>query len=282
MNHQGKWFARATGYAAIAVSVVACGRMLANDADLALQITQVQVLSGGDCTVPGTKTSLYRSQGVLDLDLPDGSTPPYYLPVHVANNLESVGGSKAEEMNNIALHHFTIELSAPGVSWGADCPTTFDTAPVSITIPPGGSVGSSMHVLTYSHSQCLQPQVPAEGLSVTAKIWAKGRHGGTSISSAPFIYSITVCKGCLQVDYTEPALVAFRYPANTPMCASLLGGNKYSGDPCLPPGQDKTIFCCGITQTVGTSTRDVALCPGVFTGTTSTDTSTSTSTATGP
>jgi hypothetical protein len=282
MNHQGKWFAYATGCAAIAFGVVACDRMLATDAYTALQITQVQVLTGGDCSVPGTKTSLFRDQGVLDLDLPDGSTPPYELPVHVANNLDSAGGSAATEMNNITLNHFTIELSAPGISWSANCPTTFDTAPVTITIAPGGSVGSSMNIITSNHSQCLQPQIPAAGLSVTAKIWAKGRHGGTSISSAPYIYSVTVCKGCLQVDYTDPALVSYRYPANTPMCASLVGSNPYSGDPCFPPGQDETIFCCGITQTVGSSTRDVALCPGVFTGTTSTATSTSTDTATGP
>ena len=281
MNHQRKWFACGVVCAtAVAFGLVACGRFLATDAYTALEISQVQVLSGGECSVPATATTLHRTGGVLDLALPDGSTPPYYLPVVVVNNLDSAGGSNAAEMNRIALDHFTIELSAPGISWGANCPATFDTQPVTVTIPPGGSVGASMNIITPAHSQCLQPQVSDAGLSVTAKITAKGRHGGTGIDSAPYTFSVTVCKGCLQVAYTEPALAPYRYPANTPMCASLVGSNLYSGTPCLPPGQDGTILCCGITQSVGSTTRDVALCPGVFTGKTDTTTSTATSTDT--
>jgi hypothetical protein len=282
MKHPRKWFASGEFFVAIAFGLVACGRFLATDAYTALQISQVQVLSGGDCSVPGTATTLHRTGGTLDLALPDGSTPPYYLPVLVVNNLAPVGGSAAEEMNNIDLHNFTIELSAPGISWTAACPATFDTQPETVTIPPGGSVGASLDIITYAHSQCLQPQVPSAGLSVTAKIWAKGRHGGTGISSAPFTYSVTVCKGCMQAAYTDPALVSYRYPADTPLCSSLIGSNPYSGDPCLPPGQDATILCCGITQTVGTAKSDVALCPGVFTGTTATGTSTATDTSTTP
>jgi hypothetical protein len=253
---------------------------LATDAYNALEISQVQVLTGGDCTVPGAATAAQRRSGVLDLALPDGSTPYYKLPVLVVNNLNAVGGSTAEEMNNIDLDHFTIELSAPGVTWAAACPPTFDTLSATVKIPPGGSVGASLDIITETHAQCLQPQIPDAGLSVTAKIWAKGRHGGTSIDSAPFKFPITVCKGCLQVAYTDSALLSYRYPANTPMCASLIGVNPYLGDPCSPPGQDKTILCCGITQTVGTAKQDVAVCPGVFTGGTSTTTSTATTTTT--
>jgi hypothetical protein len=254
---------------------------LATDAYNALEISQVQVLTAGDCSVPGTATTLQRRSGVLDLALPDGSTPNYNLPLLVVNNLDAVGGSTAEEMNNIDLDHFTVELSAPGVTWAAACPTTFDTRSATVRIPPGGSVGASLTIITQTHAQCLQPQIPEEGLSVTAKIWAKGRHGGTSIDSAPFKFPITVCKGCLQVDYaTSPALISYRYPADTPMCASLIGSNPFQGDPCSLPGQDGTILCCGITQTVGGAKQDVALCPGVFTGSASTGTSTATTTTT--
>ncbi|HEX7499331.1 MAG TPA: hypothetical protein VF524_03410, partial [Polyangia bacterium] len=105
MNHQGKWFACVVGCAAVALAV-AC----ATDAFTALQIRQVQVLSAGDCSVPGTATTVKRFHGTLDLALPDGSTPPYYLPLLVANNMASSGGSAAEEMNDITLHHFTVEL----------------------------------------------------------------------------------------------------------------------------------------------------------------------------
>src|SRR5450631_4187640 len=126
MNHPRKWFACGVVFAAIAFGLVACGRFLATDAYTALEISQVQVLTGGDCSVPGTATTLHRTSGTLDLALPDGSTPPYYLPLLVVNNMASVGGSPAEEMNNIALNHFTIELSAPGISWNDSCPATFD------------------------------------------------------------------------------------------------------------------------------------------------------------
>jgi hypothetical protein len=284
MNHRRKWFAYGMGCAAIASGIVACGSFLATDAYTALQIKQVQVLSGSDCNIPGTPTSVFRDRGVLDLALPDGSLPPYFLPVVVLNNLAAAGGSAAEEMNRITLTHFTVELSAPGVSWGAACPATFDTQLITVDIEPGGSVGEGLDIITPTHAQCLQTQVPPAGLPVTAKIWAKGRHGGTGITSAPFIFSVDVCLGCLQTDYTDATLVAYRYPADTPMCASLVGVNPYVGDPCSSPGQDKTIFCCAITQTINNVPSDVALCPGVFTGTadTATSTATATSTTTGP
>jgi len=282
MNHQGKWFACGVVCAAIAFGFVACARIDASDAFTALQIKQVQVLSGGDCSIPGTPTTLFRDHGVLDLDLPDGSTPPYYLPVLIANNMDSAGGSKASEMNNMTLSHFTIELSAPGVTWNDACPSTFDTQTITDVIPPGGSVGAGFNIITAAHAQCLRPQVSAAHLSVKATIKAKGRHGGTSIESAPFIYTVDVCAGCLQRAYTDPALVPFRYPADTPMCSSLVGSNPYSGDQCLPPGQDAPIFCCAMTQTVNKVSKDLAVCPGVFTGTAATSTSTDTSTTTTP
>ena len=280
MSRQRKWVACGIGFAAIACGLVACKSMLATDAYNDLQIKQVQVLSGGDCTVPGTPTALMRHKGVLDLALPDGSTPPYYLPVVVLNNLSSVGGSTADEMNNIDLQHFEINLSAPGVNWDGCPPTKFSTEDFTDRIAPGGSVGESFNVLTAAHSQCLQPQVPPEELVVTASIKAIGRHGGTSIESAPFLYTIVLCRGCLQTGYTDPALVTYQYDADYPACASLLGSNPYPGDPCLPPGQDKMIFCCGSTRVVDKVAQNVVLCPGVFTGTTATSTSTSTSTTT--
>jgi len=281
MNHREKWLACGMGYAAMAFSFVACARISAADAYTALQIKQVQVLSAGDCSVPGTATTLFRDHGTLDLALPDGSTPPYYLPLLIVNNMASVGGSAAEEMNNITLTHYSVELSAPGISWGDSCPPTFDTQPMTITMAPGGSVGSSLDIIMSAHSQCLRPQIPEQGVSVTAKITAKGHHGGTSIESAPFDFTVNVCRGCLQTAYTTAALISYRYPANTPMCDSLVGENPYTGDACLPNGQDSTIFCCGVTQTVGATTQDVAVCPGAFTGKAA-DTSTTTSTSTSP
>ncbi len=273
-----KWFGWDVAIFVIVLGLVACGRFLATDAFQALQIVQVQVLTGADCTVPGTPTSSHITTGTLDLALPDGSLPPYLLPVAVANNLDAVGGTKADEMNNITLTHFTVELSAPNVAWSSSCPATFDTPTFTFVLAPGGTTGADLQAITPSHSRCILPYVPAEGLTVTAKIWAKGRHGGTTIESAPFLFPIYVCTGCLQQGYTDPALVVYRYPADYPLCASLTGTNPYTGDSCLPPGQDATILCCGVTTSVGGVSQNVAVCPGVFTGTTSTATSTDTST----
>jgi len=267
MKHQRNWFAYGVGCAAIALGV-GC----AKDAYTDLQIKQVQVLggdSGDNCSVPGTATTLQRLGGTLDLALPDGSTPPYYLPILVVNNMPPVGASPAEEMNNITVQHFTVELSAPGVSWGADCPATFDTQAMTDTIPPGGSSGVALYIIQVAHSRCLQPQVPPQGLAVAATITAKGRHGGTGIESAPFIYTVDVCRGCLQTGYGGAA-APYRYNAPTPSCSLSIDSTLYAGDRCLPPGQDATILCCALDN-------DTVLCPGAFTGT-----DTSTSTSTGP
>jgi hypothetical protein len=282
MNHRKEWFGYGIGCAAIALGIVAC----ATDAFTALQIAQVQVQNSSDCSVPATKSAVFRDRGTLDLALPDGSSPPYFLPILVVNNLAAAGGSAAEEMNNIELQHFTVQLSAPGIGWGANCPSsTFDTDPITDLIPPGGSVGEGLEIIKASHSQCLRPSVPLSGLAVTATITAVGRHGGTSIVSAPFKFTVYLCLGCLQTGYTDAALQSYEYPADTPMCAAFAGStNPNTGDPCLPPGQDKTILCCGVTETVGGVVQDVAKCPGYFppapTTSTATSTDTSTSTAT--
>jgi hypothetical protein len=258
------------------LGLAACDRVTVPEAANALRIEQVQVISGDTCTVPGEVSDTYRPFGVLDLALPDLSAPPYYVPVVVTNNLDNFGASKAEEMNNITLQHFTVELSAPGVPWGESCPSTFDTPTITRLLEPGASTGASFNAITPAHSRCIQPYVPPEGLLVTATIRAVGRHGGNAILSAPFVFTIEACAGCLQQGYTDPALFVYAYPANYPLCAALTGTNPYVGDPCLPPGQDELILCCGITATVNGTAQDMAVCPGIFTGTTTTDTATST------
>jgi hypothetical protein len=279
MNHQLKWFACGIGSAALAFGFVACV-----DAYTALKIEQVQVLSS-DCSVPATAT-LRKDKGFLDVGLPDAFNDPptyhpYLLPLLLTNTLDSVGGTTATEMNNILLQHFTVELSAPGVTWNASCPATFDTEPITVTMAPGASVGASLYIITAAHSQCLLPQVPEGSLWLTAKVKAVGRHGGTDIKSAWFTYSLVVCKGCLQTDYTDPALVDYAYPADYPACNAISSSsaNPYAGDKCLPAGQDATILCCGSTSTVNGVARNVARCPGVFTGSTATSTATDTSTS---
>ena len=272
-----KWLACDLGICAFVLGLASCGRRLAQDAFQALEIKQVQVLSGGDCSVPGQPTTAHRAKGRLDLDLPDHAFPPYIMPLVVVNNLASAGGGAADEMNNITLTHFTVELSAAGVEWGDSCPGTFDTESFTFTIGPGGSTGAAIEAITSAHSQCLYQFIPPEQLRVTVRVWAKGRHGGTSIESAPFVYPIDVCKGCLQQGYNDPTLVPYEYGTGIyPLCSALIGTNPYQGNPCFYPGQDALILCCGVTA--GGASQTLAMCPGVFTGSTSTATDTSTST----
>ena len=136
----GKWLGWDVAIVASVLGLVACGRMLATDAFTALEIVQVQVLSGTDCTVPGEATGSHRTSGVLDVALPDQTLPSRYtLPILVANNLGSLvpgSGSTAEEENNITLQHFTVELSAANVQWSDACPATFDTPTFSFVLAP--------------------------------------------------------------------------------------------------------------------------------------------------
>jgi hypothetical protein len=259
---------------ALTLGMVGCGRWKATDALNALQIVQVQILeAGGDCTVPGTPTSTTRTAGTLDVYLPDNSFPPYGLPVVVANNLAtSGGGSPAEEMNNITLTHFSVELSAPGMTWDSSCPAAFDSETFTTFLAPGGSAGHVVAIITSHHAQCLLAALsPQRGdpaprhVLVTAKVTAKGHHGGTSIESAPFVFPVDVCTGCLQTNLSA-ALQDFEYPADIPSCSELVGDNAFKGDPCFGPGQDETFFCCAIKKKINGTEVDAFSCPGSFTG----------------
>jgi hypothetical protein len=270
----------------IGLGFLACGSWKADDALNSLQIVQVQTVSSGSessggCVVSGTQDSSSRTAGTLDVYLPDGSYPPYVLPLLIANNLDSVGGTPATEMNNITLTHFSVTLSAPDMTWPDGCPASFDSTPFTILLTPGSTVGYPVTIIQGQHSACLlaalnpQPSDPGPRyITVTAEIVAKGRHGGTSIESAPFTFTVEVCTGCLQDDYTDPSLVRYRYPAGYPACDALSGSNPYQGAPCLAPGQDLPILCCGLTDADG---NQRAICPATPTGT-----GTDTSTATGP
>lgn len=230
-----------------------------------LQIVQAQVLDGTDCTVPGEPTTKQRTSGTLDVDLPVTWPLSYRLPLVVANTLKSTGGSTTFDTNDVALTHFTVVLSAPGVTWSAACPATFDTAALTYRLAPGTTAGFSLDALTPAHSRCLLPEARIAPLVVTATIRAKGLQQGTGVASAPFVFPIRVCAGCMQRGYEDPAFSVYEYPADIPNCASLAGPNPYPGDPCAP-GQDALILCCGVTTTVNGTNQYEFTCPGVFTG----------------
>jgi hypothetical protein len=273
------------GLAGAAVGLVSCQSWKAEEAQTSLQIVQTQSISGTppNCIVSATASTSYQTKGTLDVFLPDNSFPPYLLPLLIANNLDAVGGTKATEMNNITLTHFTISLSAPGMTWPASCPATFDSDLFTVPLSPGASTGYAVPIIQQQHSICLaaalDPQPSDKNprhILVTAKVRAKGVHGGTTIESAPFTYNVDVCTGCLQNNYSDPALMIYDYNAGYPACAALTA-NPYTGLACLPPGQDAPILCCGYFDAKG---EKRAVCPAVPAANTSTTTSTDTSTST--
>jgi hypothetical protein len=280
----------ASGLVGMGLAFLSCEAWKAKDAFNSLQIVQVQSItsSGTDCVVSDSASDSARSSGTLDVYLPDESYPPYVLPLLIANNMDAVGETTATELNNITLTHFTVTLSAPGMTWSDACPATFDSNPFTVLLAPAAATGYAVEIIKHQHSQCLlaklAPQPTDEAprhILVTASVLAKGRHGGTTIESAPFVYTVDVCTGCLQNTYTDSSLVRYRYPAGFPACDALTGVNPYPGDSCLAPGQDAPILCCGLTDADGKLRK---ICPAIATGTatkTSTDTSTSTSTSTG-
>jgi hypothetical protein len=260
------WLGWDVGITLLVLTLVACDGIWATDALTALEIKQVQVLDPSDCSVPGEATSAHRVEGVLDVDLPHRAAEenawPYYLPVVVINNLAAQGKTIAEEMNNITLTHFTVKLSGPSGVFAPEngCPDTFDTRSFSFRLTPGSSTGAALDALTANHAVCLRNAVLP--VVVTASIRAKGRHGGTTVESAPLVYPITVCAGCEQQGYAAPDVLTYTYP-NYPFCAALASSttNPYSGNPCLSPGQDAKILCCALPDST-------PVCPGVFTGAT--------------
>jgi hypothetical protein len=231
-----------------------------------LLIVQAQTLDGTDCTVPSAPTAKQRTSGTLDVDLPSTSPLAYRLPLAVANNLSPTSGSTTFDRNDVTLTHFNVVISAPRVPWSAACPATFDTEAFTYRLSPQTTAGFSLDALSPAHSRCLLPEAKMGELVVTATIRAKGVHGDTDVTSAPFAFPIKVCAGCLQRGYDDPAFIPYEYPAGIPYCTALPGPNPYPGDPCFP-GQDDLILCCGVATTMGGTPQYQFECPGVFTGT---------------
>jgi hypothetical protein len=229
-----------------------------------LRILQAQMLDASDCNVPGTPTARQPSSGTLDVALPDGTFRPYSLPLVVANVLDPTAGSTTFDENDVTLTHFTVALSAPDVVWSDSCPARFDL-PLTYRLAPKATAGFAVEAITPSHSHCLLPVVTPEPVVVTATIWAKGVHRGGDVASDPFTFPITVCAGCLQRGYADPAFTPYAYPADIPSCSSLVGANPYPGDVCNP-GQDDLISCCAVMTTINGRQQLAAICPGVFTG----------------
>jgi hypothetical protein len=252
-----------------ALGMASCDGIWAKDAYTALQIKQAQVLKEGECTVPAEPTSLYQSAGILDIAVPDGSTRPYQLGLSIFNAMESAGIAPAEEMNNITLESFVVELAGDwydssgvpaAIPWDDVCPQKFEYPVGTVRLSPGGYAGTLIEPLREGHTYCLQRLSQLYQADITATIKAKGRHGGTSIVSAPFKYRIEACKGCLQTGYDEEQLATLN--GALIQCETIESVNdKYRGGCYL--GQDRMFLCCSTTSSNPAPSE--VLCPAIST-----------------
>jgi hypothetical protein len=252
-----------------ALGMASCDGIWAKDAYTALQIAQAQVLKKGECTaVPAEPTSLYQSAGILDIAVPDGSTRPYQLGLSIFNAMESAGKTPAEEMNNITLESFVVELAGDwydssgvpaSITWDEVCPQKFEYPVGTVRLSPGGYAGTLIEAMRAGHTYCLQRLSQLYQADITATIKAKGRHGGTSIVSAPFKFRIQACRGCLQTEYREAMLASLN--GALIQCDELETANDYP-DGCFL-GQDTTFLCCSTTSSNPAPSE--VLCPAIST-----------------
>lgn len=265
------------------LSLAAC---MVDDGPTGLQIDQDQSLQPGTgataCSVPGTATSERRTDGVLDVALPDRSQTHYLFYPLVENllapftGLASGSGGSVEEKNNIIMKSFHVKLDVTftaGTSfpWDPGCSGEFDVQVETSQLAPGGTLSEIVEIIRpcnvaplfrYLQDEYNAGQAFPE-VEVATTIRAKGRLGSSDIESPPFAFPVHACYGCLQTGYPDSAAAQFSFPA-VPKCSELTT-NPYLGDPCNP-AQDELLLCCATSWDDHGNALTVQ-CPGVPNGT---------------
>jgi hypothetical protein len=85
---------------------------------------------------------------------------------------------------------------------------------------------------------------PAQKIVIDASVVVQGELTGSSVSSVPFNYSVSVCNGCLTTDAGK--------------CATVVTTNLPTGYPCTGDLQDVALACC-------TTTTGAKVCPAMQT-----------------
>jgi len=176
-----------------------------------------------------------------------------------------------DELNNIVLKSLHVKLNpdasaGTSVTWASGCSSEFDVPLATFLLAPGASIAEVVEIIrpcnAASLAQYLQDQnLPA--ITVHAKIRANGHLGSSDIESPPVDFPVTVCSGCLQTGYPDPAAGQFKFPL-IPKCSDLTT-NPYTGDPCNP-AQDHLVLCCATGVDAQGQATDIQ-CPAVPTGT---------------
>jgi len=274
------------GPVSVFLSLAACR---VDDGPTGLSIVQDQDLTTGTgtgtsnngCVIPGAATTNRRTNGVLDVTVPEVVDNGYLFYPLVENFLGPLTGLSAEgttgpseEKNNITVESFHVNLSVAGAdgsfTWADGCSAEFDSPVPTGLLAPGATLSEIVSIIrpcnavplfNYLDGQYTQGGMPM--LEVTATVRAKGHLGGGDIESPPYKFPVDVCYGCLQAGYSDPAAAGFQFP-NVPRCSDLTS-NPYVGDPCNP-AQDELVLCCA----TGSDAQGQAIaiqCPGVPTGT---------------
>jgi len=183
--------------------------------------------TGTTCAFSGDPSQGTLSSGEISAESP----LPYILTPIVESRFSAGSGID----RSIFLSNANVQLSANGAGLA-----TF-SAPVSGTIPPGGTANVSFPAIPVTVLQMLDSA--AAPTEVLASVTIIGTEGGGQVDSEPFSYGITVCPKAAEC-----------VVQNLGSCVGLTAQIS-PGNPCNP-FQDGVVECC-------TNTAGQTVCPAV-------------------
>jgi len=197
----------------------------------------------GACTLTGSPDQPFISHGLINY----GSPVPYQLTPLIQSRLMAVEMDGDVVARTIQLRRADITLQLVAVS--TDTATTQkDVAlpPLSSlfsgALPPGGFINVGFDLIPASTLKSIatmsgvDPATTAFAAEVVASITIKGVINGDEISSAPYVYPVTVCSECV-----------INIVGDCPMTV----GTPRAGNACNP-FQDGAVDCC--RETTGSLT----------------------------
>ncbi len=232
-----------------------------------LVVLQAQIPETGmnSCDVPADRTVPGMPQGVLDVGLRDRARP-YRLFPQILNSLAGLASAAGgAEPNRVDVTRVSVRVEPPpglSIKWPADCPISFDWA-TPLTLFPGEESPVVVEALRACHAATIAQAFKdnkldsnvATDIRFRVIVRAKGRHGGSEITSDPFEFPIRVCFGCLQTGFNDAQYSGFSVSV-LPACSRLLA-NPYQGNPCNPAQDFGPVLCCARDNDGGIE------CPGI-------------------
>lgn len=241
-----RWVAVVLGPLALGATLL--GGCVEANPGLVIVQAQAPVIKDNACEIPAERTNNRIGSGVFDVAL--DKHYPYELYPLIKNNLPDL--TEGLNPNRVTVTAYQVRIEPPptiNVAWRADCPAQFDH-PTTVDLNSGDEKSDIAEVMRPCHSKLLRELFATGKLSTDLSeqirfrviVKAKGRHGGTTITSDPFEFPIRVCYGCLQVGYPDPAFVDFSFP--TVVSCNQLSQNPYVGNVCNPAQDFGPILCC--------------------------------------